>query len=333
MRVDSNPLSVEAAAGKMLIVTDPPAHTRLRRVMHSAFLPRVIGQLEQNMRGVVDSLIDDVAGQATVEFVGQVAAQLPVAIISEIMNIPMADRDLMVNLTSRAFGASVGLREGDSDDADRAQAHSEIFLYYAELIEKRRRDLGQDVVSALIRAEPDGGPLTDEEILLNCDGLLTGANETTRHATAAGLLGLIRQPEQWARLRAGAVPIEMAVEEILRFTSPALHVMRVATKDVTIGGQLIRAGDSVAVWLASANRDDAEFENPDQLDLGRTPNRHLTFGIGRHFCLGSTLARVELKVLLQALADRVAEPVLVGPVRRTRSNFMWGIDELPVRLT
>ncbi|WP_425415295.1 cytochrome P450 [Pseudonocardia acaciae] len=126
--------------------------------------------------------------------------------------------------------------------------------------------------------------------------------------------------------------LDSAVEEVLRYTSPALHVMRVATKDVMVGGQLVRAGDSVAVWNSSANRDETVFPNPDTFDLGRSPNRHLTFGIGPHFCLGATLARVELRVLLEVLGRRVSRMELAGPVRRMRSNFMWGIDHLPVSL-
>lgn len=142
----------------------------------------------------------------------------------------------------------------------------------------------------------------------------------------------MNNPGQWARLRNGQVDIATAVEEVLRYTSPALHVMRVSKRDVLIGGERVRAGDRVAVWNGSANRDALAFPDPDRFDLGRTPNRHLTFGIGPHFCVGAPLARVELRVLLQVLAEKVGEMELAGPMRRLKSNFMWGIESLPVVL-
>ncbi|MER7395901.1 cytochrome P450 [Streptomyces sp. NPDC000151] len=334
MRVDSDPAAVKAAAGKMLIVTDPPVHPRLRQLMNSAFVPRVVATLEESMRRVIEPLVDQVLEKGTVEFVSEVAAVLPAAIICDIMNVPQAERSTMIELTSQAFGASVGTSGGcPMDQLQKTEAHSEIFLYYTDLVAERRRNPGDDVVSALIQGDMGGRPLTDEEVLLNCDGLVTGANETTRHASAAGLVALIENPGEWHRLKTGEVDIESAVDEVLRYTSPALHVMRVATQDVEVGGQQVRAGEAVALWNSSANRDESVFPDPDRFDLGRTPNRHLTFGLGPHFCLGAPLARVELKVLLQVLADRVGHMEITGPVKRMRSNFMWGIDRLPVALS
>ncbi|MEU3261525.1 cytochrome P450 [Streptomyces albidoflavus] len=338
MRVGSDPAAVAAAAGKMLIVTDPPVHPQLRGLMNSAFVPRVVATLEESMRRVIEPLVEKALEKETVDFVSEVAAVLPAAIICDIMDVPQAERSTMIELTSQAFGASVGVSTDFASDCpmdglDKTEAHSEIFLYYTDLVEERRRNPGDDVVSAMIRGDMGGRRLTDEEVLLNCDGLVTGANETTRHASAAGLMALIQNPDEWRRLKTGAVGIDSAVDEVLRYTSPALHVMRVAKRDVEVGGQHVRAGDSVVLWNSSANRDESEFLDPDRFDLGRTPNRHLTFGMGPHFCLGAPLARVELKVLLQVLAERVGRMELTGPVKRMRSNFMWGIDRLPVALT
>lgn len=333
MRIDSDPAAIRAAAGKMLIVTDPPAHQQLRQVMNSAFLPRVVATLTESMRSVIEPLVTAALCKETIDFVSEVASVLPAAIICNIMDVPQADRSKMVELTSKAFGASVGTETRcPAGQLERTEAHAEIFAYFNELLERRRHNFGDDVISALIGGEMGGRRLTDTEILMNCDGLLTGANETTRHASAAGLMALIENPDEWSRLRGGEVGIDSAVEEVLRYTSPALHVMRVATSDVEVGEQLVRAGDAVAVWNSSANRDEAVFVNPDDFDLGRSPNRHLTFGIGPHFCLGATLARVELKVLLEVLAERVTHIELAGAVRRMRSNFMWGIEHLPVSL-
>lgn len=334
MRIDSDPSAVSAAAGKMLIVTDLPAHQQLRQVMNSAFLPRVVSALDASMRAVIEPLVAAALRKECVDFVSEIAAILPAAIICDIMDVPRSDRSRMVELTSKAFGASVGADSRcPAGELERTEAHAEIFLYFNELMERRRRNSGTDVISALIEGEMGGRRLSDAEILMNCDGLLTGANETTRHASAAGLMALIDHPGEWDRLRNGDVGVDSAVEEVLRYTAPALHVMRVATKDVKIGGELVRAGEAVAVWNSSANRDETVFADPDRFDLGRSPNRHLTFGIGPHFCLGATLARVELRVLLQVLAERVSRMELAGTVRRMRSNFMWGIERLPVSFT
>ncbi|MEU8663108.1 cytochrome P450 [Actinoplanes philippinensis] len=333
MRLDSDEAAVRAASRKMLIVTDPPRHSAMRQMMNSAFVPRVVTAMEETMRRVIEPLVEDALARDEVDFVSDIAAVLPAAIICEIMNVPQSDRDLMVKLTSAAFGASVGGAGGcPMDQMQRTEAHADIFLYYAELMASRRREPGSDVVTALIEARMDGRPLSDEEVLLNCDGLLTGANETTRHASAAGVLALMDNPEQWRLLQSGEADVSTAVEEVLRYTSPALHVTRVATRDVQVGEQPVRAGDRVVVWNASVNRDETVFRDPDRFDLRRTPNRHLTFGIGPHFCIGAPLARVELKVLLQVLAEKVATMELAGPVRRLRSNFMWGIESLPLRL-
>lgn len=334
MRVDSDPAAVKAAAGKMLIVTDPPVHPRLRQLMNSAFVPRVVATLEESMRRVIEPLVDQALEKGSVDFVSEVAAVLPAAIICDIMNVPQVERSMMIELTSQAFGASVGASDGcPMDQLQKTEAHSEIFLYYAELVEERRRNPGDDVVSALIQGDLGGRPLTNEEVLLNCDGLVTGANETTRHASAAGLIALIENPGEWRRLKTGEVSIESAVDEVLRYTSPALHVMRVATRDVEVGGQQVIAGEAVVLWISSANRDESVFPHPARFDLGRKPNRHLTFGMGPHFCLGAPLARVELKVLLQVLTERVSHMEITGPVKRMRSNFMWGVDHLPVALS
>jgi cytochrome P450 len=334
MRVGAEPTAMGAAAGRMLIVSDPPRHTALRQLMSPAFRPVAVTALESALRSAVSTLIDRAVAGRSVDFVSDVAAILPAAVICDLMGVPAADRDFMIDMTSRAFGASVGkeAQTGPASGMDRAEAHAEIFLYYTDLIEQRRRRPGDDLVSRLIRGDVNGRRLTDEEVLLNCDGLITGANETTRHAMVGGLLALIDNPAEWRRLRAGEVDLDRAADEILRFTSPAMHVKRVAKADSEVGGQRIRAGESVAVWNPSANRDETVFPDPDRLDLARTPNRHLTFGHGPHTCLGAMLARLELRVLLEGLRDRVTRIEQAGPAERLYSNFIWGFGRLPVTL-
>jgi cytochrome P450 len=334
IRLDADRAAVGAAAGKMLIVTDPPHHTRLRQLMSSVFRPASVARLVSSMRRAVEPLIEDAMGRDTVEFVGEVAAVLPAAIICDLMDVPQADRPTMIALTSKAFGASLDgpARTSAMSGLDKAEAHAEIFMYYTELVEQRRGRPGDDLVSALIEGEVDGRRLTDEEVLLNCDGLLTGANETTRHASVGGLLGLIEQPEAWRLLRSGQVDLDTAVDEILRYTSPAMHVKRVATRDVLVGDQQVRRGQAVAIWNPSANRDESVFADPDRLDLTRRPNRHLTFGHGPHNCLGGMLARLELRVLLETLRSRVTRLEQAGPAERLYSSFIWGFERLPVTL-
>ncbi|TNH29621.1 cytochrome P450 [Micromonospora orduensis] len=334
MRVGADRAAVEAAAGRMLIVSDPPHHTSLRQALNPAFRPAAVRALATSMRRAVEPLIEENLTRETVEFVSEVAAIIPAAVICDLMGVPESDRPMMIALTSRAFGASVaGETTGrPADMLDRAEAHAEIFLYYDDLVEERRRHPGDDLVSTLVHSEIDGRRLTNEEVLLNCDGLVTGANETTRHAFVGGLLALIENPDQWRGLREGTLDVDTAVEEVLRYTSPAMHVKRVVTADVELGGQLVEAGQAVAVWNPSVNRDEQIFPDPERFDLARRPNRHLTLGHGPHNCLGGLLARQELRILLEVLRERVTTMELVGPVRRLYSNFIWGFEQLPVRL-
>jgi cytochrome P450 len=188
------------------------------------------------------------------------------------------------------------------------------------------------LVSILATSLVDGVALTDAEIVMNCNVLLLGAHETTRLASAGGLLALMEHADEWRRLRDGQVELDTAVEEILRYTSPAMHRLRVARAETVVGGQTIRPGERVAIWNPSANRDEAVFPRPDSLCLDRKPNRHLALGLGNHFCIGAGLARVELPAFLRVLVAKVAEVHLTEPARWTRSNFAWGLERMPVAL-
>ncbi|MEW2075151.1 cytochrome P450 [Streptomyces sp. NPDC012403] len=330
MRLDHNPLATEASAGKMLIVTDPPRHGRIRRIINSAFTPRMVRRLEDTMRSTVVETLDEALEKGTSDFV-DAAARLPVSVICDMLGVPKEDWGFMLDRTMAAFGSDAV--DGGEDHALRAAAaHTDLLMYYDELVELRRRDPQEDVVSAMVRGEVDGEPLTDEEIFLNCDGLISGGNETTRHATVGGLLALMDNPGQWDRLRADPELLPSAVQEVLRYTSPAMHVLRTANRDTELEGRPIAAGDEVAVWLSAANRDGRVFEDPDAFDIGRTPNRHLAFASGTHFCLGSALATMELSVMFEELTRRVGTAEHAGPVQRMRSNLIWGFESMPVTL-
>ncbi|MEV4020470.1 cytochrome P450 [Nonomuraea angiospora] len=327
MRLDHNPAASAAAADKMLIVTDPPRHGRIRGIINSAFTPRMVHRLEENMRVTAAAALDGALAAGSCDFT-EVAARLPVATICDMLGVPREDWDFMLSRTMVAFGA-----DGGTDGMAVAEAHVEILSYYEELLELRRDDPQDDIVTALAHAEVDGVPLTDEEIFLNCDGLISGGNETTRHATVGGLLALLDNPGQWQVLRDDPGLIPSAVQEILRYTSPAMHVLRTATTDTVLGGHPMAPGDQIALWLPSGNRDEAVFAEPERFDVRRTPNRHLTFATGTHFCLGASLATTELTVFFDELTRRVAEVQPDGPVRRMRSNLIWGFESAPVTLT
>ncbi|MFJ2816069.1 cytochrome P450 [Streptomyces sp. NPDC087294] len=328
MRLDDSPAATDAAAQRMLIVTDPPRHARLRHVMNAAFTPRTVARLHHTIRATATEVIDEALERGDCDFV-DVAARLPVAVICDLLGVPPADRPFMLDRTMTAFGHA---GPGSADRAAAARAHTDILLYYAELADRRRREPAEDIVTALVRGTVDGRPLTDEEIYLNCDGLVSGGNETTRHATAGGLLALMRHPGQWEVARRADHPMETTAQEILRFTSPAMHVLRTAVQDTELAGRPVRAGDRVAVWLPAANRDPAVFTDPDRFDALRTPNRHVALAPGEHYCLGAALAVAELTVFFEELTARAELPEPAGEPVRAASCLIRGFESLPVRL-
>lgn len=324
MQLDADPTATRAAAGKMLIVTDPPRHGKIRRVINTAFTPKMVRRLETHMAETVSRALDDALDMRELDFT-DLSGRLPVSVICDMLGVPKADWDFMLQHTGIAFG--------DTDDhMAKVAAHAEIIAYYADLVDQRRQQPGDDIITALATAVVDGEPLTDEEIFLNCDGLISGGNETTRHATTAGVLALIRHEQQWERLRADVSSVDTAVLEILRFTSPGLHVLRTARQDLRLGDESIGEGERVALWIPAANRDERVFDHGDRFDIGRDARKHLTFGAGTHFCLGSALATQELATFFGQLVRRVRWVELTGPVRWLSSTLIWGIESMPVRL-
>ncbi|HEY4454718.1 MAG TPA: cytochrome P450 [Pseudonocardiaceae bacterium] len=329
MRIDAEPTATAAGAGKMMVITDPPQHGKIRRIMSSAFTPRTVQRLRNTMRRIVVELLESAVGADSCDFV-EVAARLPLSVICDLLGVPRQDWDFMLRRTMIAFGA--GSRGESVDPAGAAIAHTEIFQYYQELMRARRREPREDIISALVHGRIDGRPLTETEIVLNCNGLISGGNETTRHATLGGLLAFIDNPDQWALLRARPELLASAVQEVLRYTAPAMHLLRTTTKATELGGQRLAEGDRVTLWLASGNRDERVFTDPDRFDITRWPNRHLTFAYGPHHCIGAALATTELTVMFEELINRVEAPALAGPATRMRSNLIGGWDTLPVRL-
>lgn len=331
MQVGQEESAAHAAAGRMLIVTDHEPHRRLREVMNPTLTPRTLRRLEPQMRETVAASLERAAEEESFDFVDRVAGRLPLTVICLLLGVPKPDWELMIEWTRTAFGSA--MTEDVISEAEKTEANANIFAYYADLLDRRRKEPGEDIISALATGRMGERPLTDEEILLNINGLITGGNETTRHASAGAVIAFMDNPDQWRRLKEDPSLIPTAVEEVLRWTAPSLNVMRTALRDVTIGGQLVRKGERVSVWHPVVNRDEEAFPQAQTFDVGRTPNKHLTFGLGRHLCIGAALARLELRTLLGGLTSAVAEITPTGPVKRLRSNLMWGVDRVPVSLT
>jgi len=330
MRLGSNADAVAMVAQRMLIVSDPPEHTQLKRVLAKAFGPSEVPRLESLVREIVADVVAGAVEAGDVEFL-EVARKIPNYVVCSLMDIPRADWEWVGHVTTDAF-------EGGDEDA-RSGAHGEIFLYFEDLLRHRRDHPGDDFVSRVAhdrRATGEAGgqhPLTDEEIIFNCNGVLAGANETTRYSAAGGMLALAENPGQWRALReSGPAGVPAAVEEVLRWTVPGVHAMRTAVRAARIGDTQIAPGDRVTLWNVSANRDEAVFADADRFLVDRSPNRHVTFGTGRHLCLGARLARIELTALFTELADAVAAIEVLGEPKYNSSNFTWGLRDLPLRL-
>ncbi|MFD7065172.1 cytochrome P450 [Streptomyces sp. NPDC059906] len=318
----------DSAGGKMLVVTDPPRHSEVRRILQGGFSARAMATIVDSVRVATRHLVSSLADAGGGDFAEDVAAQIPLIAICELLDVPEADRTKMLDLTMAAMGADGSAAAA----ADAAAAQRDILFYYAGLLPQRRKAPGADIVSLLATQEVNGTRLSDAEVLLNCYNIIIGGDETTRLSSAGAALALIEHPDAWQRLRQEEDLLDSAVEEVLRWTTPATHIGRTAKTDITIRDCEIQAGDIVTLWNVSANRDEDVFADPYRFDIARKPNKHLTLGHGPHFCLGGPLARIELRVMLEELRTQIAHLELAGPVERLRSSFLTGVSRLPVRV-
>jgi cytochrome P450 len=335
--------SAEMGLGKMLITMDPPRHVRLRRLVNRGFTPRAVAAMEDHIRAITTEILDRVADKGRIDFVLEVAAQLPLAVICEMMGLERRDWPLMFEFTNKVLGSNdpeyqtdIPVEQRGTLDAQRATAAAGtagMFGFFAQQIAARRASPGDDLISVLVTSEIDGEALTDEEILWFCFLLILAGNETTRNGISGGLIALCEHPAERARLQADMSLIRPAVEEILRWTSPVVHMAREATADTVLNGASIARGDKLVMWYPSVNRDEDVFPDPDTFDIMRTPNEHLAFGIGEHFCLGAGFARLELRVMFEELLRRFPDIDLDGTPERLRSTFIGGIKHMPVRYT
>ena len=315
----------DRAGGRMIVVTDGARHSLLRKLI-SPFLSRAnAGSLDDFIAAEVTRLLEPLRDGGPADIAVRVGPNLPAAVVCEILGIPRSDRKTLIDLTNHAFA---GLDE-TFDAMTPGEAHTEILFYFQELIDDRRRTPGDDLVSALLHAED----MSPEDVLVNCDNVLVGGNETSRHSVTAAFHAAALTPGFLDSLRHHPEGLDAAVEEVIRWSSPAMHTLRIATEDVTVAGQRIAKNQPVAAWLPAANRDERLFTDPGRFVPDRHPNRHLGFGHGTHHCLGATLARLELRHLLRILADSVGSATLAKDPEWLRSNLVQGYRHLHTNLS
>jgi cytochrome P450 len=333
----------ELEARRTLMEMDPPEHTRLRRLVQPGFTPRVVATYEEAFRRLTALILDEVLALGEFDFVTEVARELPIRMLCRLVGVPEQDAnqlvvwgDAMISNSDPEYTPVII----DKDDTEeyrllpfRAPAAIEIFRYAEEIALERRRQPRDDIITTLLTAEPDGEPLTDLEFKNFFTLMMVAGNETTRHTISHGLTYLDRHPEQLAWWRGDiAGRSETAAEEILRASAVTMHFRRTATEDSVIREVPIAAGDRVIMWYTSANYDTDVFTDPFSFDLKRDPNPHITFGTGRHVCLGASLARLETRVFFEEWLNRVGS-FEVGEPDRLRSNFISGVKHLPVEVS
>lgn len=324
-----------SVAGQVLNMMDDPRHARIRRLVSSGLTPRMIRRVEDDLRVRARALLDGIEPGRAFDFLVDVAAELPMQMICILLGVPDAERHWLFDAIEPSFDFGRS-RKGEVGRLSVEDAGSRMYTYGTRLIAEKRSDPGDDMLSIVANAtveDPDAPSMSDTELYLFFSLLFSAGAETTRNAVAGGLLALAQHPDQYRRLRETPALLASAVEEMVRWTTPSPSKRRTATRDTTLGGNWIKAGQKVLVWEGSANRDEAVFRHADEFDVGRNPNPHLGFGQGVHYCLGANLARLELRVLFEELLTRYSSVGIVAPVEWTRSNRHTGIRHLFVALT
>jgi cytochrome P450 len=310
---------------------NPPDHTRLRGLVSKAFTRRVVERLTPMVEQTTGELIDAARGRE-VNFMDAVARPLPVAVISELFDVPVQDRDLIVAWShDMARGLDPDFLIPDGVRERQFRAREEFRLYMLALADKRRADPGEDLLSGLVQVHDGGDVLSETELLTTCILLLIAGHETTVNLIGNGTLALLRHPEQLARLRAEPALAERAVEEFLRYDPPVQFTARIALQDTKVGDVDAPRGSAALLLFGAANRDPEVCAEPDRLDIGREPARHLAFGHGPHFCLGAPLARLEGRIMFEALA-RLDVLEAAGEPAYNDNIILRGMKDLPVRL-
>jgi cholest-4-en-3-one 26-monooxygenase len=314
---------------ELMLNMDPPQHSQLRNIVQRAFTPRTIRALEPRLREFSEDICARALEKGEGDFVKDVAAELPLLAICELIGIPAEDRDKIFDLSNRLIG--FGDPEFQTSVEDAMQASLEMYMYANELAEQRQKEPREDIITRLLQAEVGGDKLTVQQFDVFFLLLSVAGNETTRNAITHGMQAFFEHPDQWEVFKAER-PLESAAEEIIRWATPVMQFQRTATQDYELAGQLIRKGERVAIYYAASNRDDKVLPDPDRFDVKREQNEHVAFGGGGpHFCLGANLARAEVQIIFDVIADRMPDIAPLGSPRALRSMFINGIKELPVR--
>jgi cholest-4-en-3-one 26-monooxygenase len=316
--------------GRLMLTMDPPEHTRHRKLVNRGFTPRQMRMLEPHIRDLTAGILDEVIEQGGCDYVVDVAAELPLQVIAEMLGVPIEDRHKLFEWSNRMIGSEDPEYEVSQDEVMNAQV--EMFMYANELAAQRRADPRDDIVTALLNAEVDGDKLTEMDFNLFFLLLSVAGNETTRNSISHGIKAFCDFPDQYQLLVEDPSRAKSATEEIVRWASPVMYFRRNVTRDTELRGQQIKAGDKISMWYISANRDEDVFDRPFEFDILRSPNEHVGFGGGGpHHCLGANLARMEIYVLLEEMAKRVPTVERVGEAQPLRSNFIAGIKHMPVQ--
>ncbi len=324
----------DSGALPMMIDTDAPEHFRRRRLVSEGFTPRRICESEGGIRAICDAIIDRICEEGSADFVRDIAAPLPMIVIGNMLGVAPEDRDDLLRWSDDMLKSLGSPDPGALDKA--AQAAMEYSEYITAVAEQRRRDdQSDDLIGTLVHAEIDGDRLDEQSIIYESLLILIGGDETTRHVISGGMLELQRHPDQLKRVAADRTLLPGAVEEMLRWVSPIKNMARQMTRDVEFEGETLRKGQKLLLLYPSANRDDRVFDEPEQFDISRTPNDHVAFGFGSHFCLGNRLARMELNVMFDRLFDRLPDLALADDVEppKRAANFVSGYESMPVVFT
>ena len=317
----------EPTAGKVLNHTDDPYHRRLRALVNKGFTVRAVNDLEDELRRRTRLLLEDLPRSDRVDFAHRVSREIPTQAICIVLGVPETDREMLCDWVDAGI-------ETASSSVIATDYASKVRRYAQSLIETKRANPGTDIFSTIVHAEleGDGTRLGDAELRSFFALLFPAGAETTTRAISGGMLAMLEHPAQWQYLGGHAEAIKTAVEEIVRWTTPSVYKRRTATRDIEVHGRRIRSGDKVTFWEMSANRDDRVFQTPFEFDVTRSPNRHLGFGAGVHFCLGAALARLELRIVFEELLRADLEFRLTGAPVWMPNNRLFGLKSLPVEI-
>lgn len=312
---------------RSMLNSNPPDHTRLRTIVSKAFTPRSVAELHPRIERVVNELLDDVEGEGRFDLIEKFAFPIPITVIAEMLGVPPEDRDIFEEW-SNDISLVIEPYQTEEQEARVNRASEELFEYFEVIMELRRREPQDDMITALMNAEEEGDKLTHDELLGTLMLLLVAGNETTRNLIGNGTLALLRHPDQLRRLRDNPDLLDSAVNEMLRYDSPVQLDGRFAEEDIDIGGTRIPAGERMICAIGAANRDPAAFTNPNVLDIGRREKSHISFGRGIHHCLGAPLAMMEGRIAFAALLDRFSSIELVSEPEFREQIVLRGVEEL-----